>query len=102
MATQLIEVSASRIGREKQRHTSNLARGTSLARRDHDEQLHDGVVDLGAAGLNDEDVFLAHAREDADACLAVGELSKLGIGRRHAEVLTYLLGKSRAAGAREN
>lgn len=73
--------------------TRNLVRGAALACGDHDEQLHDGVVDLWAAGLNDEDVLLSHAREDPHAglalCIAVSQsrrdaMTAPGRGQRRA------------------
>lgn len=51
--------------------TSDLACRAALASRDHDQQLHDGVVDLRTAGLDDEDVLVAGARQDADAGFAL-------------------------------
>lgn len=84
------------------RHTSDLAGRASLASRNHDEQLHDGVVDLGAAGLNDEDILLADAGEDPDARLSVGELGELSISWRHTQVFAYFAGEGRARAARKD
>ncbi len=82
-------------------HTGNLISRASLASRDHNEQFHDSIVDLGAARLNDEDVLLADAGEDANAGFAIGKLRELGVGRLHSEVLAYLTRESRARRARE-
>ena len=75
------------------RHTSDLAGRTSLASRDHDQKLHNRVVDLGAAGLNDEDILLTDAGKDPDARLSVRELGELSISWRHTQVFAYFAGK---------
>ena len=41
--------------------------GGDLAGVDHDEQLHEVVVDLAAAGLDDVDVLPPHGLTDFDA-----------------------------------
>lgn len=51
--------------------TGYLGSRAAFAGRDHDEQLHDGVVDCGTAGLDDEDILLSDTGEDLDACLAL-------------------------------
>lgn len=43
----------------------------AFAGRDHDEQLHDGVVDGGTARLDDKDILLSDTGEDLNACLAL-------------------------------
>jgi hypothetical protein len=40
--------------------TCNRLGGAAFAGRDHNEQLHDRVVDLLAAALHDEDIFVAY------------------------------------------
>lgn len=52
--------------------TSDLVGRAALAGRYHDKKLHDGVVDPGTPGLDDEDILLSHAGHDPDACLALG------------------------------
>lgn len=52
----------------------DAARGGGLARGDEDEKLHQVVVDIPAAGLEDEDVLVADGLGDLDVDLAVGEL----------------------------
>ena len=51
--------------------TGDLVGRAAIAGGYHDQQLHDGVVDGGTARLDNEDIFLADAREDADAGLAL-------------------------------
>jgi len=51
--------------------TCDLVRRATLASGYHDEQLHDGVIDLGTPGLDDKDVLLSHAGEDPHTCLAL-------------------------------
>ena len=84
------------------RRTGDLVCRAALAGRDHDEQLHDGVVDLGAAGLDDKHVLLPNTSEDADACFAIGELGELGVSPRHTQVVTYFVCDIRAGAARED
>ena len=55
--------------------TSNRFGGAALASGYHNEQLHDGVVDPGTSRLNNEDIFLADAGQDADARFALGARS---------------------------
>lgn len=51
--------------------TCDFVCGTAFASTDHNEQLHDGVIDPRAPRLDDKDVFLAHAGQDTHACLAL-------------------------------
>lgn len=53
------------------RLTGDFGGRTAFAGRDHDQQLHDGVVDLGTARLDDEDIFLSNTIGDFDACFAL-------------------------------
>lgn len=46
----------------------------ALARGDEDQQLHQVIVDVAAAGLDDEDVLVADGFGDLDVDLAVGEV----------------------------
>lgn len=55
--------------------TGNLVGGTSLARRDHNKQLHDSVIDGRTAGLDDEDIFIANTSEDTNTGFALGKMS---------------------------
>lgn len=45
-----------------------------LAGRDKDEELHEVVVDVVAARLDDEDILVSHRLGDLDVDLTVGEL----------------------------
>ena len=45
---------------------------------DHDQQLHDRLVDRVAGRLDEEDVLLADVVEDLDEDVLVGELEDLG------------------------
>lgn len=51
--------------------TRHLVGGTALAGGDHDEELHDSVIHLGAAGLHNEDILFSDARHDPHARLAL-------------------------------
>ena len=77
-------------------------RGDALGRRpvggvDHDQLLHDRVVDAApvaaVVGLHDEHVAAADALGESGADLAVGELDQVGVAELDAEVLGDLLGQ---------
>lgn len=62
------------------RPTCDFVRGTSLAGRNHDEQLHDAIIDLRTTGLHNEDILLPNAGHDLDAGFA---LTALATGRSY-------------------
>lgn len=68
--------------REARDDGRDAARRRSLACRDEDEELHEVVIDVAAAALEDEDVFFAHGLGDLDARLTVGELAHLTLSKR--------------------
>lgn len=55
--------------------TSNTLGGTSLARGDHDEHLHQAVIDIATTALNDEDILVSNRRRDTDRSLSIAEFS---------------------------
>jgi len=59
------------------------------------------VIDLAAAGLHDEDIFLAHRVPDLDAGFADREFGEVDLGRRDAKVGANGLGELGVGGARE-
>jgi hypothetical protein len=59
-------------------HSGDSTRRRGLACRNKDEELHEVVVDVAAAGLNDEHVGVADRLCDFDVDLAVGELADNG------------------------
>ena len=59
------------------------------------------VIDLPAAALHNEDIFLAHALADLDTSLAHAELGEDDLGGRYAEVGADLLGELRVRASRE-
>ena len=61
----------------------------ALERVDHDQQLHQVVVDRGAGGLHHEAVHAADVLVDLDVDLAVGEALDLGAAQRLAQVLAH-------------
>lgn len=67
--------------------------GTAFAGRDHDEKLHDGIVDLLAAALHDEDILITDGGLDADGRLAVAELTEVALGRLSSKSLTDSIDK---------
>ena len=68
------------------------AAGRAAARVDHDEELHEIIVDVWRArGLDQEHVAAADGLFDLDVHLAVGELLDDGGAEVHAEVVGDLL-----------
>src|SRR5205823_14829812 len=72
--------------------------GDPLGRRpfggvDHDELLHEPLVDRLAVALDDEDVGAPDALQKAAIDLAVGEGRKLHLAQGYAQVLGDLLGE---------
>jgi hypothetical protein len=51
--------------------TRDRSGGAALAGIDHDEQLHDVIVDLAAATLHNEDILVADRRLDLNRRLAI-------------------------------
>lgn len=72
--------------------------GTTLAGRDHDEKLHDAVIDFLAAALDNEDILIASRGTQIDAGLAVAELGQLACGRLSPESVADGLGEKRVRG----
>ena len=73
---------------------------------DHDEQLHERVVDVEAGGrsahrLHDEHVGTADAFQVAGVNLAVRELLQLHIAQRNAQLTSNLVSKLGVGGTRE-
>ena len=52
---------------------SNTTGGGGAASRDEDEELHEVVVDIGAAGLENEDVLVANGLLQLNVDFSVGE-----------------------------
>lgn len=57
-------------GREQR--TGDFVSRTAFARRDKNQELHDAIIDLRTARLDDEDILLSNAGEDLDARLSLG------------------------------
>lgn len=68
-------------------HTSNRLGRTTLARGDHDKKLHDAVIDLAAATLQDVDILVTDGDADVDAGLTVGKFAQVGFGGRGTQAL---------------
>lgn len=109
--------------------TSDLRGGAALAGRDHNQELHDGVVNPRAPRLDDEHVLFPDTSHDPHTSFAlegatdevsyvwattavasdngtrrstyIGELRELGNARSHSQVLTYLRSERRARCAGE-
>ena len=65
-----------------------------LHRIDHDEQLHDPIVDRRTGGLNDEHVVLADILIDAGEDVLVAEGEHVRRSEGDAQVVTYRLGEA--------
>ena len=62
---------------------------------DHDEQLHDRLVDRARGGLDQEDVLLPGVVDDPDEDVLVGELEDLGPAQVDAQVAADVPGQLR-------
>ena len=83
--TRLVLLVLARVGEVGQDGRDTARRGR-LAGVDHDEELHDAVVDLsGGGGLQDEDVFVADGFADCDGGFLVGVLEDEDAGEFYAE-----------------
>ena len=79
----------------------HAARGGALAGIDHDEQLHEAVIDRLAGGVDEEHVAAADGLVQRDGRLAVGERLDLGLAELGAEDLADLGCKRRIGVASE-
>ncbi len=78
------------------RHDRRDAPGAgALEGVDHDEQLHDRLLDRPAGGLDEEDVLLADVVDDAHEDVLVGELEHLGRAQLRAQVARDAVGQQR-------
>src|SRR5579862_452108 len=73
----------------------------AFERIDHDEQLHEVLIDGIAGGLHDEDVDAAHILEQLEVDFAVRKSLELGLADFDADVVGNLLGKPPVGGAAE-
>ena len=69
--------------------------GRPLEGVDHDQELHDRLVDRARGGLDDEHVLLADVVQDADEDVLVRELEHLGATGLRPEVVRDLPGQLR-------
>ena len=86
------DVALSRVREQREDGGDALGRG-GFAGRDGDEKLHQVVVDLAAAGLNDEDILASDRVHDLDASLSYSELAEKDVCRRNTEVIADSLGE---------
>src|SRR5207248_8370396 len=79
------------------------ARGTGPPEAvEHDQQLHQVLVDRRAGGLHDVDVPAAHVLLDADRDFAGGEVVQVDLAERVAQALGDLLGQGDVGPAAED
>ena len=74
----------------------------ALERVDHDQQLHQRLVDRRAGRLDDEAVDAADVLADLDVDLAVGEMRDVGPPERDLDELADLVGQRTVRVARED
>lgn len=60
------------------------------------------VVDLAAAGLNDEDILSSDGIHDLDASLSYSELAEQDVCRRNTKVVADCLGQLRVRAAAQD
>jgi hypothetical protein len=60
---------------------------TRLQGRDHDDQIHESIVDLSCSGLDDVDIFASHRVLDLTTSLTNRELAKDPVAGRHTQVV---------------
>lgn len=84
--------------REQGQDCRDSSGASGLASAQSDEQLHEVVIDLAAAGLDDVDILVADAVSDLDSGLSIHELVKDDVGRGDAEVGADVLGELRVGG----
>lgn len=90
-------------GRQSIRHDrSDRLGGTTLASGDHDKKLHDAVIDLATATLNDINILVPDGGADIDAGLAIGKFTQIGFGGGSTQALTDGICKAWMRRAREN
>ena len=83
-------------------HRRDARRRRAPERVDHDEQLHQMLIDRRAGRLDDEDVGAADVLVDLERDLGVGEAAQPGLPERHAEELGDLPGQARVRAAGEH
>jgi hypothetical protein len=95
------QIALSRVWEERQdRGDSPCACGLACAQGD--EELHEVVIDLAAAGLDNVDILVANAVADLDPSLSISELLEFDVGRRDAEVGADVVGELGVGGATED
>lgn len=68
---------------------SNAASRGGLASVDHDEELHEVVVDLSASGLDNVDILVTDGLSDGDRGLLVRVLEHNSLGKLGSETAIY-------------
>ena len=85
------------------RHDQGDAAGGRPAEGVHqDQQLHQGLVDGGAGGLDDEHIHAAHTLVNLDLHFAVGEAGDVQVADRQVQVLGDLVRQFRVGVAAED
>jgi hypothetical protein len=88
--------------REERQDCGDSSCACGLACAQGDEELHEVVIDLAAAGLYDVDILIAHAVADLDPSLSISELLEFDVGRRDAEVGADVVCELGVGGATED
>lgn len=82
--------------------TSNRLGRTTFAGGDHNEKLHDAVIDLATAALHDIDILVSHGDTNVDAGFTIGELAQVSFSGGGTQALTDSICKTWMRRARED
>src|SRR6185436_14440422 len=83
-------------------HGRDAGGAGALEAVDHDQQLHEVLVDRRGGRLDEKDVAAAHVLVDADEVLAVGEVLQVDAAEGVAEAVGDALGQGRVGPAAED
>ena len=83
-------------------HSGDTAGGSALAGVDHDEQLHQAVVDGLAGRVNEKDIAAANGLIQRDGRLPIGEMRDLSLAQLGTDDLADVLCQSRVGVAGED
>lgn len=75
---------------------------TTFAGGDHDEHLHETVVNLVTAALYNKDILIADRGPELDRRLAIAEFGELAVGSLGPQPVAYSVNQQRMGGARED
>lgn len=95
------QVALPAVGKERQDSRNPLGAGC-FAGADRNQKLHQVVVHLSPAALNNKDIFPAHRLNNLDSCLTDRKLGEVNLGGFNAEVGADAIGELRVGGAAQD